>query len=72
MTKVLVFRTNINSLDRLYRTACLMGHLRHSVSGWNVDMEDCDCVLRIETDRVTEAEVVRLVRQAGLNCDPLD
>ena len=72
MTNVLVFRTNINSLDRLYQTACLMCHLRHRVSRWNVDMEDCDCVLRIETDRVSEAEVVRLVRQIGLNCDPLD
>ena len=72
MANVLVFRTNINSLDRLYQMACLICKLQHNVSRWNVDMEDCDCVLRIETDLITETEVVSLVRQAGLNCDPLD
>lgn len=72
MAHVLVFRTNINSAERLYRTACRLCLLLHGDFRWTVDMEDCDCVLRIETDSITEADVIRLVRQAGLQCDPLD
>jgi hypothetical protein len=72
---VLVFRTNINSGQRLHKAACRLCKLR-GVCRWSVDMEDCDCVLRIETtadstEQFNEQAVIRLLTKAGLECEVL-
>ncbi len=72
MAYILVFRTDINSTKRLYQVAFQLCLLLHGNIRWSVDMEDCDCVLRIETDTVTEAEVISLVEQDKLKCEPLE
>lgn len=69
---MLVFRTNINTAERFHRTACQLCMLLKGQGQWNVDMEDCDCVLRIETECVTEAAVIDLLMGAGLECSPLE
>ncbi len=71
MTNVLVFRTNLNTPERLYRAACRLCILMRGDFRWSVDAEDCDCVLRIETDSLTEGDIVHLLTQAGLECIPL-
>ncbi|MVM38798.1 hypothetical protein GO730_16705 [Spirosoma sp. HMF3257] len=70
MKNVLVFRTNINTDERLHRAACRLCKLR-TICRWSVDLEDCDCVLRIEAEALTEAEVIRLLTRAGLDCAAL-
>ncbi|GAB3252650.1 hypothetical protein GCM10027347_11880 [Larkinella harenae] len=72
---VLVFRTNINSGQRLHKAACRLCKLR-GVCRWSVDMEDRDCVLRIEVPADTgqeydEQTVIRLLTKAGLRCEAL-
>ncbi|GAB3319245.1 hypothetical protein GCM10027299_11610 [Larkinella ripae] len=73
---VLVFRTNINTAQRLYKAACRLCKLRE-VCRWSIDMEDCDCVLRIEAptdppDQAYEQTIIRLLTKAGLKCEVLD
>ena len=76
MNKVLVFRTNINTDERIHRAACrlckLMGRAAGAGCRWSIDLEDCDNVLRIETESLTENDVIRLLHKAGLECDVLD
>ncbi|WP_265989007.1 hypothetical protein [Larkinella insperata] len=72
---VLVFRTNINSAQRLHKAACRLCKLR-SICRWSVDMEDRDCVLRIETptdstNPYSEQAIIRLLTKAGLQCEVL-
>lgn len=77
MSNVLVFRTNINTAERVYRAACRLCILLRGNCRWSVDrsdgpMEDCDCVLRIETETLTEADIIRLLKRAGPGCDILN
>ncbi|WP_421829751.1 hypothetical protein [Larkinella sp.] len=72
---VLVFRTNINSGQRLHKAACRLCKLR-GICRWSVDMEDRDCVLRIEAPEdspspLTEQVVIRLLTKAGIVCEVL-
>ncbi|RRB02497.1 hypothetical protein [Larkinella rosea] len=72
---VLVFRTNINSAQRLHKAACRLCKLR-GVCRWSVDMEDRDCVLRIEApedsaEPYSEQTVIRMLTKAGLECEVL-
>lgn len=68
---VLVFRTNINTDERLHRAACRLCKLR-TICRWSIDLEDGDCVLRIEADTLVEADVIRLLTRAGLQCAVLN
>lgn len=68
---VLVFRTNINTDERVHRAACRLCKLR-GICKWSIDLEDHNCVLRIEADSLTEADVIRLLTRAGLQCDILN
>lgn len=62
---VLVFRTNINTDERVHRAACRLCK-RRAICRWSIDLEDC--VLRVESESLTEADVVRLLTKAGLHC----
>ena len=68
---VLVFRTNINTDERIHRAACRLCKLR-AICRWSIDLDDVDCVLRIEAEALTEADVIRLLTRAGLQCDVLN
>ncbi|MGA0559488.1 hypothetical protein ACO2Q8_22710 [Larkinella sp. VNQ87] len=73
---VLVFRTNINTAQRLHKAACRLCKLR-GICRWSVDMEDRDCVLRIEAPEGGSAQqyeqtIIRMLTKAGLQCDVLN
>ncbi|WP_460950312.1 hypothetical protein [Spirosoma daeguense] len=68
---VLVFRTNINSDERIHRAACQLCKLR-SICRWSIDLEDYDCVLRIEADSLKEADIIRVLARVGLECNVLN
>ncbi|MCX6218862.1 hypothetical protein [Spirosoma sp.] len=65
---VLAFRTNINTDERVHRAACRLCKLR-TICRWSIDLEDC--VLRVESESLTETDVIRLLTKAGLQCDTL-
>ena len=67
---VLVFKTDIvceedkrtvgKTLSQFNKTLC-----------WNVDLEDCEKILRIETATVTADAIVRVMQEAGFTCEEL-
>jgi hypothetical protein len=67
---ILVFKTNIRSIRDILTVdetiSCLDGLKR-----WNVDGDDIDNVLRIETTRPDPANIIGLVREAGFFCEEL-
>ena len=69
--EVLVFRTNINSGQRLHKAACRLCKLR-GVCRWSIDMETGDCLLRLEASddaQLAQQTIVRLLTKAGLVCE---
>ncbi|RYF64991.1 MAG: hypothetical protein EOO39_25660 [Cytophagaceae bacterium] len=75
MATVLVFRTNINTDERIHRAACRLCLLK-GICRWRIDLNDAEgttqCILRIETESHTETDVIRLLTAAGLQCEVLN
>jgi hypothetical protein len=44
---------------------------RDSISRWNIDLEDIDKVLRIESNDIELTEIVQLIHNAGFQCEEL-
>lgn len=61
-----IFKTNIQKenlglIGKVFR--------RHqSIRQWNVDTEDCDLVLRVVSEAMSEDEIAALVTQTGFEC----
>ena len=72
MTNVLVFQTNINTDERIHRAACRLCLLK-GICRWRIDLDDGEdttqCILRIETESLTETDIIRLLTAAGLQCE---
>lgn len=68
--EVLVFRTNI----RFKKDLKLIGPVLDKQSGvqrWNVDREDSDKVLRVESRTLRAGDIIQLVTRAGFDCEEL-
>jgi hypothetical protein len=68
--EVLVFKTNLNSPADVNRVAVELKAAAH-VLRWNVDLEDVDRVLRIETSAPEPHEIVNVLAAAGYECEEL-
>lgn len=66
-----VFKTNVADKDQAHR---LISELKQLLPEYkiNVDLDDCDKVLRIEHTHVPVIQVVSLVRQQGFSCEILE
>lgn len=70
LATILVFRTNICfKKDAAKVSECLRKHT--GIIRWNMDLEDIDNVLRIETYYLTAEDIITIVKQCGYECDEL-
>jgi hypothetical protein len=69
-TKVLVFKSNLVADEDVLSLKPLMDN-HPDVLRWNVDLHDCDNVLRIETNNLTPMEIENLLVNAGFFCEEL-
>lgn len=67
---VAVFRTSLQTKQDVIKLAHCFNSLPE-FTGWNVDLEDCDNVLRLEGKWIDVDKVQALVRQAGFKCEEL-
>lgn len=69
-TEVLVFKTDIveksdsENLGQLLKEDC-------RIRNWNIDHEDIDNVLRIESSEMSPADVIEIVTKLGYMCEEL-
>ena len=68
--EVLVLKTNIRYKKHVKEVAPLLDG-QNSISRWNIDLNDVDKVLRIESDNMELTEVVQLIHEAGFHCEEL-
>lgn len=68
--EVLVFKTNLRYKKHVN---AIQPHItaQPGVLKWNVDLKDCDKVLRIETTDLHPAKIETLIQNAGYNCEEL-
>lgn len=68
--RVLVFKTNLTSSADLVQIAPLM-ESDTRIKKWNVDVDDRDKVLRIESGDMETRDVIKMVERAGYQCEEL-
>ena len=68
--QILIFKTNLDSQRVMEVKSKLDTH--PGIHKWNVDLNDCDSVLRIKSDSVSAKEVERLLIGSGVYCAELD
>lgn len=68
--EVLVFKTNLVNADCIQQIQPYLQDHPH-IHRWNVDLKDCDNILRIETERLPGKEIEAIVTNAGYYCEEL-
>ena len=70
INEVLVFKTTIKTEEDKQKVALVLDSLSQ-INCWTVDCEDCDCVLRIEADGISEEQIIEIVQRLGFDCEEL-
>ena len=68
--QVLVFKTNLTCTHCINAMKPYLDEHPH-IHRWNVDLHDCDNILRIETEKLQPGEVENTLIQAGYYCEEM-
>jgi copper chaperone len=64
------FKTNINCGGCVAKATPFLNEA-DGICHWNVDTMNKDKILYVESEGITEAEVIQKVQEAGFNIEPL-
>lgn len=65
-----VFKTNLASARHISKVKPALN--RHPfIKDWNVDLQDCDKVLRVVSDNIPSTEIEQIILNSGYNCKEL-
>ena len=53
-----IFKTNINTLEQIKK--------------WNIDLEDCDKVLKIESSQLETCDIIGSLKPFNIYCEVLE
>jgi hypothetical protein len=69
--RILVLKSNIATYSDLLQIEQPFNH-HPEITEWNVDLDDCDHVIRIVTRSLTVADIEELVKSNGYQCSELE
>jgi hypothetical protein len=64
---ILVFKTSVKTQKDVLRLRKFL-NLLPGQSKWNFDLEDCDKILRIDTETALHEEVINILKNNGYHC----
>jgi hypothetical protein len=70
ISDVLVFKTNIKSKEDIEKASLVLSE-QPAILRWNVDCDDIDHVLRVETEMLQPSQIITLITCAGFACEEL-
>jgi hypothetical protein len=68
---ILVFKTNLSSRESVTDISSSLD-THPQIDNWNVDLHDCDNILRIVSSNIHASEIEQLVGGAGYYCKELE
>jgi hypothetical protein len=68
---ILVFATNIRTENDKQTISKILDE-NPEIQQWNIDQEDIDCVLRIETNTLSEEQIINLLGSLNFECSALE
>jgi len=67
---ILVFKTNIEDARQVKKVSPHLSNME-GIQRWNVDLNDCDKILRVETNELLPHSIESLLQRAGYYCEEL-
>lgn len=68
---VLVFRTSVTCRKEVRQLQPLLDRLVDRDGHWNFNLEDCDNILRVETQKLREVTIASALQVQGFDCEAL-
>jgi len=68
--EILVFKTNLINTDHINHVMPVL-NLHPLIIEWNVDLHDCDKILRVVAENIPAVEVEKILYDAGYLCEAL-
>jgi hypothetical protein len=68
---VLVFKTSVTSCEEVIQLTPLLNQII-STQKWSFDLEDCDKILRVETNSLVPDRIIKLLNQMEFFCQELE
>jgi hypothetical protein len=69
--EILVFKTNLDNPELVNQVKPVIQAMP-GIRKWNVDIQDCDNVLRIEATELSPRSVEMVLQNAGYYCEELE
>ncbi len=69
--EVYIFKTDVKSKKAVKKLSDSLDCLTHNLGRWNFDLEDCDKILRIESEYNISKQTIALLNSCGHHCDEL-
>lgn len=66
---IFVFKTSVATRNDVEQLRPHLDKLPHSK--WNFDLEDCDNILRIDSEQHVSKTIIRVLRAHGFGCEEL-
>ncbi|MGV3508925.1 MAG: hypothetical protein ACO1N7_06505 [Sphingobacteriaceae bacterium] len=70
VNNVLVFKTNLRFKRDIEKVKPLLEKLTN-IENWNIDRDDIDKVLRVQSSTVCSEQIVDIIKSAGYACEEL-
>jgi hypothetical protein len=67
---ILIFKTNLDNRFLVNRVQPVIQNIP-GIQRWNVDIQDCDNVLRVEATAVSPRSIEAILQGAGYYCEEL-
>jgi len=71
MKTVLVFKTSVTKNKEIKIVQPTLNRLITKNDRWNFDLEDCDNILRVETQMIKADDVLKAIQHHGFYCEEL-
>ncbi|HEY6142937.1 MAG TPA: hypothetical protein VIV55_05825 [Flavobacterium sp.] len=71
LQNILVFATNIKTESEKLTISTVLDK-NPAIQQWNIDLEDVDCVLRIVSETLSEAEIINIIKSQDFKCTSLE
>lgn len=71
MKNVLIFKTSISKKKEIKQLRPVLNELLPQTDLWNFDLEDCDNILRVETQTLNADQVLNAIQNLGYFCEEL-
>lgn len=68
---VLVFKTSVTSPKEVKQLQPLLNTLIDRDEHWNFDLEDCDHILRVQTQELRAMSIASVLQVQGFSCEEL-